>query len=128
MMWVALDRGLRLADKRVLPCPNRMKWLETRDKLYEEIQEKGWNSEKKFFSQSYEMKESLDSAVCELPHCDTRGSSAEDSDHASGVLHFRFGPSVLVDLGPDPQDSREGRIDRQLFGICESSILLKYAT
>lgn len=65
MMWVALDRGLRLADKRVLPCPNRMKWLETRDKLYEEIQEKGWNSEKKFFSQSYEMKESLDSAVCE---------------------------------------------------------------
>jgi GH15 family glucan-1,4-alpha-glucosidase len=42
MMWVALDRGLRLADKRDLPCPNRYKWLEARDQLYEDIQQKGW--------------------------------------------------------------------------------------
>jgi GH15 family glucan-1,4-alpha-glucosidase len=42
MMWVALDRGLRLAEKRDLPCPNRYKWLEARDALYENIQEKGW--------------------------------------------------------------------------------------
>jgi GH15 family glucan-1,4-alpha-glucosidase len=42
MMWVALDRGLRLAEKRDLPCPNRYKWLEARDALYETIQEKGW--------------------------------------------------------------------------------------
>lgn len=42
MMWVALDRGLRLADKRCLPCPNRLKWQEARDTLYEEIQSKGW--------------------------------------------------------------------------------------
>lgn len=42
MMWVALDRGLRLADKRDLPCPNRYKWLEARDQLYEDIQSKGW--------------------------------------------------------------------------------------
>ena len=42
MMWVAIDRGLRLADKRCLPCPNHHKWRETRDKLYEDIQTKGW--------------------------------------------------------------------------------------
>lgn len=41
MLWVAFDRGLRLADKRCLPCPNRQKWLTTRDLLYEEIMEKG---------------------------------------------------------------------------------------
>lgn len=41
MMWVALDRGLRLADRRCLPCPNRPRWLEARDNLYEEIMEKG---------------------------------------------------------------------------------------
>jgi GH15 family glucan-1,4-alpha-glucosidase len=41
MLWVALDRGLRLADKRSLPCPNRQKWLATRDALYDEIQTKG---------------------------------------------------------------------------------------
>lgn len=41
MLWVAIDRGLRLADKRSLPCPNRQKWLATRDALYDEIQTKG---------------------------------------------------------------------------------------
>lgn len=40
MMWVAMDRGLRLADKRSFPCPNRAKWLASRDALYEEIMEK----------------------------------------------------------------------------------------
>ena len=41
MLWVAFDRGLRLAEKRNLPCPNRAKWLEARDYLYETIMEKG---------------------------------------------------------------------------------------
>ncbi|KAF8603807.1 glycoside hydrolase family 15 protein [Ceratobasidium sp. AG-I] len=67
MLWVAMDRGLRLADKRSLPCPNRAKWLETRDKLYEEIMERSWNAEKGFFAQSYEDLEVLDSAVLVMP-------------------------------------------------------------
>jgi GH15 family glucan-1,4-alpha-glucosidase len=41
MLWVALDRGLRLSDKRCFPCPNRTKWREARDSLCEEIMEKG---------------------------------------------------------------------------------------
>ena len=41
MLWVAFDRGLRLAEKRNLPCPNRNKWLAARDYLYETIMEKG---------------------------------------------------------------------------------------
>jgi GH15 family glucan-1,4-alpha-glucosidase len=41
MLWVAFDRGIRLAEKRNLPCPNRETWLRTRDSLYEEIMEKG---------------------------------------------------------------------------------------
>ncbi|KAI5453257.1 hypothetical protein NCC49_006280 [Naganishia albida] len=67
MMWVAIDRGLRLAEKRNLPCPNRAKWFETRDQLYEEIQTKGWNAEKGFYCQSYEDKDVLDSAVLIMP-------------------------------------------------------------
>ncbi|KAG8721399.1 hypothetical protein FRC08_013353, partial [Ceratobasidium sp. 394] len=67
MLWVAMDRGLRLADKRSLPCPNRHKWMETRDKLYEEIMERSWNDEKKFFAQSYEDLDVLDSAVLVMP-------------------------------------------------------------
>lgn len=41
MLWVAFDRGLRLSEKRCLPCPNRVAWLKARDDLYEEIMEKG---------------------------------------------------------------------------------------
>ncbi|TDZ13156.1 Uncharacterized protein C8035_v000286 [Colletotrichum spinosum] len=41
MLWVAFDRGLRLADKRNFPCPNRSKWLAARDNLMEEIMQKG---------------------------------------------------------------------------------------
>ncbi|KAI3618300.1 glycoside hydrolase family 15 protein [Moniliophthora roreri] len=64
---VAIDRGLRLADKRSLPCPNRNKWLEARDLLYEEIMEKAWNKELKYFGQSYDENEVLDSAVLIMP-------------------------------------------------------------
>jgi GH15 family glucan-1,4-alpha-glucosidase len=63
MMWVALDRGLRLADKRSFPCPKRAEWLATRDLIYEEVMEKGWNEEKGHFGQSYENTEALDASV-----------------------------------------------------------------
>jgi GH15 family glucan-1,4-alpha-glucosidase len=34
--WIALDRCLRLADKRALPV-DRTEWLSGRDKTYEEV-------------------------------------------------------------------------------------------
>lgn len=67
MMWVALDRGLRLAEKRSLPCPQRPKWEAARDQLYEDIMEKGYNSDKGFFCQSYENKDALDASVLVMP-------------------------------------------------------------
>ncbi|KAF8187701.1 glycoside hydrolase family 15 protein [Pholiota molesta] len=67
MLRVAIDRGLRLADKRSLPCPNRTVWLAARDSLYEEIMDKAWNKEHKFFGQSYEDNDVLDSAVLIMP-------------------------------------------------------------
>ncbi|KAI0005471.1 glycoside hydrolase family 15 protein [Russula compacta] len=59
--------GLRLADKRSLPCPRRNRWLEARDELYEQIMQKAWNPEKKFFAQSYDEIGVLDSAVLIMP-------------------------------------------------------------
>lgn len=52
MCWVALDRGIRLADKRSLPAP-RDKWLQTRDAIYEEIMYAGWNDTIGTFTQYY---------------------------------------------------------------------------
>ncbi|GHJ87775.1 hypothetical protein NliqN6_4177 [Naganishia liquefaciens] len=86
MMWVAIDRGLRLAEKRNLPCPNRAKWFETRDHLYEEIQTKGWNAEKGFYCQSYENTEVLDSAVLIMPL--VFFTSAADPRFESTLLHI----------------------------------------
>ncbi|THW38869.1 glycoside hydrolase family 15 protein, partial [Aureobasidium pullulans] len=67
MLWVAIDRALRLADKRCFPCPNRMKWLEARDAIYDDVMEKGYNHDMKCFIQSYESNEVLDSAVLIAP-------------------------------------------------------------
>ncbi|KAI0307573.1 glycoside hydrolase family 15 protein [Multifurca ochricompacta] len=59
--------GLRLAEKRSLPCPRRNQWLEARDELYEQIMQKAWNPTKKFFAQSYDEIDILDSAVLIMP-------------------------------------------------------------
>ncbi|KAK7052597.1 glycoside hydrolase family 15 protein [Favolaschia claudopus] len=67
MLWVAIDRGLRLADKRSLPCPHRNQWLAARDSLYEEIMEKAFDKQLKVFGQSYEDTDVIDSAVLIMP-------------------------------------------------------------
>lgn len=67
MMWVAIDRALRLADKRSFPCPKRLQWYAARDQIYEDIMHQAWNPEEKFFSQSYDDKDILDSAVLIMP-------------------------------------------------------------
>ncbi|KAJ8519553.1 hypothetical protein ONZ45_g3503 [Pleurotus djamor] len=67
MLWVAIDRGLRLSEKRSLPCPNRNQWITARDIIYEDIMHKAWNNEGKYFGQSYEDKDVLDSAVLIMP-------------------------------------------------------------
>jgi len=60
MCWVALDRAIRLADKRSFPAP-RERWFKVRDEIYEEILAKGWNEKLQTFVQHYG-SESLDAA------------------------------------------------------------------
>lgn len=44
-----------------------MEWLAARDDLYEQIMHKAWNADQKFFGQSYEDKEILDSSLMIMP-------------------------------------------------------------
>lgn len=68
MLWVAIDRALRLSEKRSnLPCPERFDWLTVRDGLYEEIMDKGYNREGGFFCMSYEDRDVLDSSLLMAP-------------------------------------------------------------
>lgn len=52
MCWVALDRGLRIAQKRSFPGKHQQ-WLKVRDEIYQEIMSQGWNEEKQAFVQYY---------------------------------------------------------------------------
>ena len=65
MCWVALDRGLRLADKRSFPADHD-RWLKVRDQIYEEILSKGWNAKVEAFVQHYG-SESLDASNLMMP-------------------------------------------------------------
>ena len=65
MCWVALDRGIRLADKRSFPA-DRHQWLKVRDQIYEEIMIKGWNARKNSFVQHYET-DALDASNLLMP-------------------------------------------------------------
>lgn len=65
MCWVALDRGIRLADKRSFPA-NREQWLTVRDRIYEEIMTKGWSDEHSAFMQHYG-SHSLDASSLIMP-------------------------------------------------------------
>lgn len=65
MSWVAIDRALRLADKRSFPA-DRKKWEQVRDQIYEDIMEKGWNKERMAFVQHYEST-SLDASNLIMP-------------------------------------------------------------
>ncbi|KAH4177398.1 hypothetical protein HBH43_051650 [Parastagonospora nodorum] len=67
MLWVALDRALRLAEKRSFPCPHRAEWYRIRDEICEEVMDKGYNQKLECFVQSYESNEVLDSAVLIAP-------------------------------------------------------------
>lgn len=67
MLWVAIDRALRLSEKRIFPCRQRHKWEAVRDDIYEDIMEKGYNQQMQCFIQSYESNEILDSAVLIAP-------------------------------------------------------------
>ena len=65
MCWVALDRGIRLAQKRSFPA-DIPKWAKTRDKIYNEVMEKGWNKDRKAFIQYYG-SDTLDASNLMIP-------------------------------------------------------------
>ena len=65
MCWVTLDRAVKLADSRSFPS-ERLRWLETRDEIYEEIQSQGWSEDRQAFVQHYG-SDSLDASNLIMP-------------------------------------------------------------
>ena len=65
MCWVAVDRGLQLAEKRSFPA-DREHWIRVRDNIYEEIMSRGWSQSREAFIQHYG-SETLDAANLMMP-------------------------------------------------------------
>ena len=65
MCWVALDRGLRLAEKRSFPA-DRTRWEQCRDAIYRDIMQHGWSEERGAFVQHYD-SDALDASNLIMP-------------------------------------------------------------
>jgi GH15 family glucan-1,4-alpha-glucosidase len=102
MSWVAVDRGLRLADKRSFPA-DREKWLKVRDQIYEEIMARGWSHTRQAFVQYY-------------------GSDSLDASNLIMPLVFFLAPSdpkMLKTLDAIMQPPQEG-------GLLSNSLVYRY--
>ena len=128
MNWVALDRGLRLADKRALPA-NRAKWLSERDKIYEEVMTQGWNEKRKAFTQFYG-SEDLDASLLIMPlvffmaptdprmlsTIDAILKNPRDGGLVSDSLVYRYPPQPRIDGLP----GEEGAFTMCSFWLVEA--------
>ena len=65
MSWVAIERAVRIAIQRGLPA-ELSRWRQSRDAIYHQIMERGWNEEKQAFVQHYD-DDTLDASVLVMP-------------------------------------------------------------
>jgi GH15 family glucan-1,4-alpha-glucosidase len=128
MAWVALDRGVRLSDKRSFPA-DRAKWLSERDRIYEEVMKKGWNEERRAFTQFYG-SDDLDAALLIMPlvffmaptdprmlsTLDAINQSPRHGGLVSGNLVYRYPPSERSDGLP----GEEGTFNMCSFWLVEA--------
>jgi GH15 family glucan-1,4-alpha-glucosidase len=128
MSWVALDRGLRLADKRSFPA-DRARWLTVRDEIYEEVMAKGWDTRRQAFVQAYG-SDALDASSLLMPLVfflapnDPRMLSTLDAIRrpvaagglAADGLVYRYLPADA----PDGLPGREGTFNMCSFWLVEA--------
>ncbi len=97
MAWVALDRAVRLADKRSFPG-NSNRWRAVRDEIYDEVMSRGWDREQQSFVQHYDTK-AIDASNLIMP-----------------LVFFM-----------SPQDPRmQGTLERTLNRLVSDSLVFRY--
>jgi GH15 family glucan-1,4-alpha-glucosidase len=123
MCWVALDRGIRLADKRGFPG-NRARWMIERDRVYREVMDRGWNPKVGAFVQAYD-GEALDAANLIMPlvffvsPTDPRMLATLDrtlEQLALGSLVYRYDTNTAA----DGLESEEGTFSMCTFWLVEA--------
>ena len=116
MCWVALDRMVRLARAHGRPA-DLTRWIEQRDRIYRQIMERGWNSERRAFTQ-HDQTDVLDASLLMMPLTGFVAPrdplwlstlDAMDTELVSDSLVYRYNPSA----SPDGLRGHEGT-----FSIC----------
>ncbi len=116
MSWVALDRGIRMARESGRPA-NLENWMKHRDRIYNQIMEKGWHPEHQAFVQHYDT-ETLDASLLLMPLLGfvsateprwTSTMNAMEKTLVSDSLVYRYDPSA----SPDGLQGSEGT-----FSLC----------
>lgn len=124
MCWVALDRGIRLADKRGFPA-DRAKWMDARDRIYLDVMRRGWHPEIGSFIQAYG-SDALDASALVMPlvffvsPTDPRMKSTIEqvqSRLASDALVFRYRQE---EAAPDGLPGEEGTFTLCSFWLVEA--------
>jgi pentatricopeptide repeat protein len=114
--WVALDRAIRMAERSGRPA-NVVKWAAARDRLYEQIMDRGWNAKVGAFTQHY-ATDVVDSSLLFMPiegfieSLDPMWLStlrAIDGQLVSDSLVYRYNPAA----SPDGLHGDEGT-----FSLC----------
>jgi GH15 family glucan-1,4-alpha-glucosidase len=102
--WVALDRAIRLAERNGRPA-NIAKWSIERDRIYNQVMNRGWNKKVKAFTQHY-ATEVLDSSLLLMPlqgFISPRDPmwlstlDAMDRELVSDSLVYRYNPAMTPD-------------------------------
>ena len=115
--WVAMDRAIRIAQRRSLPAP-LARWLEVRDAIHHEIYNNFWSEKKQAFVQ-YKGAETLDASALMMPLVgfiasrDPRWLStlaAIEDELVDDALVYRYRPDAAAS---DGLEGAEGT-----FGIC----------
>jgi GH15 family glucan-1,4-alpha-glucosidase len=96
MAWVVFDRAVRLAERFELDAPVE-RWKEVRNEIHSEVCERGYDRERRTFTQYYGSKE-LDASVLNIPLV---GFLPGDDERVTGTID-----AISRELGRDGFVSR----------------------
>jgi GH15 family glucan-1,4-alpha-glucosidase len=113
MCWVALDRGIKLAEECLRKAPTK-RWGKTRDEIREAVESEGYDKKRGIFVQAFGSK-ALDAALLLIPNVGfvsyedermirTTDAIREDLDAGDGFLIRRYRPTGEIKDGLEGEE------------------------
>ena len=123
MSWVALDRGIRLADRHGRPAPLE-RWRHERDAIYDQVMRAGWSEARQAFVQ-HSATDVLDAALLRMTAVGfisardpmwTSTLDAMERELVTDSLVYRYDPAA----SPDGLRGSEGTFSLCTFAYVDS--------